>query len=148
MITLEKVLFLRNVPLFGGMDSRDLAVVSEIAEEVVFSAGSCVIEEGEYGESMFVIVRGSVRLHRGDVTLQTLEPPTYFGELSILDGEPRVASATAVTDCLLLEIARDKFHGILRQHSQASLEVIRCLVRYLRSAWTPAAAPVADRQAG
>jgi len=133
VITIEKVLFLRNVALFASMPSRELGRIAGIADEVVYPAGSVVIKEGDYGDSMFLIVEGQVRIYRGEVELTTLGPRAYFGEMSILDGEPRSASAAAASDCLLLRINQADFHEILSANFEATLSIVRMLISHIRS---------------
>ena len=133
MITVQKILFLRNVPLFSGMPPSELSYLAGIAEEVVYSAGSPIIREGEHGDSMFLIAEGEVQIHRGEGQLAVLRQQDYFGEMSILDGEPRSASASALTDCLLLRINQADFHDILSHHFEVALTIIRTLTRRLRN---------------
>ena len=133
MPTVEKVLFLKRVPLFSGVPTPELVRVAGIAEEVNFEPDVQIIEEGESGSSMFLIVEGEVLIHRGDQHLATLNPKECFGEMSILDHEPRSASATSLTDCLLLKVEQDHFHDILAQNLDVSLAIIRTLTRRLRS---------------
>tara|TARA_Y100000588_G_scaffold386189_1_gene481200 strand:- start:110 stop:565 length:456 start_codon:yes stop_codon:yes gene_type:complete len=132
MITIEKILFLRNVPLFSGMLPRELSHLAGIAQEVVYTSGEQIIKQGEHGTSMFLIVEGSVRIHTDALALAVLGEKDYFGEMSILDGEPRSASATADTDCLLLRIDQDNFQTILSNHFEVALTIIRTLTQRLR----------------
>ena len=134
MITVQKVLFLRNVPLFSGMPPSELSHLAGIAEEYVYSAGETIITEGDHGDSLYLIVEGNVRVHRGDTSLAELAPQDYFGEMSILDGEPRSASVTANTDCLLLCISQADFHDILSRHFEVALTIIKTLTQRLRTA--------------
>jgi len=133
MPTVEKVLFLKRVPLFSGMPTRDLVQVAGIAGEVLCEPEERIITEGEQGNAMFLIVEGEVSIHRGDQRLATLRAQDCFGEMSILDNEPRSASATALTDCLLLKVDQDPFHAILDQNADVALAIIRTLTRRLRS---------------
>lgn len=133
MPTVEKVLFLKRVPLFAGMPTRDLVQVAGIAEEVICEPEERIITEGDQGNAMFLIVEGEVAIHRGDQRLATLRPQDCFGEMSILDNEPRSASATALTDCLLLKVDQDHFHDILVENADVALAIIRTLTRRLRS---------------
>ena len=133
MILVEKVLFLKHVSLFSRMSVGDLGRVAEIAEEVVYTASSNIFREGDYGDTLFTIVDGSVQIDRRSESLALLQTRDYFGEMSILDGEPRSASATAVSDCLLLKISQEEFHDILSTHFDTALAVIKTLSRNLRS---------------
>jgi CRP-like cAMP-binding protein len=132
VITVQKILFLKNVPLFSGMPPEDLGHLAGIAEEIVYSEGDEIIREGDHGDEMFLIVEGKVGIHRQSESLAVLVDRDYFGEMSILDGEPRSATATAQADCLLLRIRQTDFYGILERHSNVSLTIIHTLTRRLR----------------
>ncbi len=132
MIIVQKILFLRNVSLFSGMPPRELSHLAGIAEEVVYSEGETIIVQDEHGDSMFLIVEGSVQIHRDRQELAELKGKDYFGEMSILDGEPRSASATATSDCLLLRIKQADFHEILSQRVQVAMTIIQTLIQRLR----------------
>ena len=133
MILVEKVLFLRHIPLFSSMSVADLGRVAEIAEEVVYPADAKIFSEGDYGDSLFLIVDGVVQIAHADEQLALLSAKDYFGEMSILDGEPRSATAIAAVDCLLLKIQQEDFHQILSAHFDASLAVIKTMSRNLRT---------------
>jgi CRP-like cAMP-binding protein len=81
---------------------------------------------------MFLIVEGEVLIQRGETPLKTLGPRDFFGEMSIIDGEARSASATAVTDCLLLRIDKEDFQELLSTYSSAAVSVVRALNQRLR----------------
>ncbi len=133
MITLEKLLLLREVPLFEQIPSAELARIAEIADELVVAAGQAVFAEGDFGDALFVIADGRVRIVKGSRVIATLEKASYFGEMSLLDGEPRSAGAVAETDSLLLCISQKDFHTILARHFDAALAVIRTLSRRVRA---------------
>jgi CRP-like cAMP-binding protein len=133
MIVVEKVLSLREVALFQRMPVRELTRIAAISEVVDCTAGERIFAEGDFGESMFVIVEGQVVISRGNLVLATLGEREYFGEMSLFDGEPRSATATAKVDSLLLEIRQQAFLEILSQHFEAALAVIRLLSQRLRS---------------
>ncbi len=133
MIIVEKIIFLRNVHLFSNMPLSGLEHLAGATEEAIYSAGESIIREGEYGDSMYLIVDGEVRIHIGEKELSVFNEKDYFGELSIIDGEPRSASASAHTDCLLLKINKEEFNEILKQHSDSALAIIQALTRDLRN---------------
>ena len=132
MIVVEKMLFLRQVPLFSNMATSELTQVASIAREVIYPAGSRIIQEGERGDNMFLIADGEVSIQRGETVLKTLHPKDFFGEMSIIDGEARSASALAQTDCLLLRIDRADFNDLLSTYNSAAISVIRALIQRLR----------------
>lgn len=132
MITVEKILVLREVPLFQGMAANELARIANISEVVDYAAGETVFAEGDFGECLHVIVAGAVSISHKGLVIRTLTEREYFGEMSLLDGEPRSATATAVEDSLLLEIRRQQFHEILSRRYEAALAVIETLSQRLR----------------
>ena len=119
------------------MPPGTLRHIAGIAEEVIYTTGDPIIQQGDHGDSMFLIVEGEVRIYQNSSDLATLKEQDYFGEMSILDGEPRSASAAAATDCLLLRINQSDFHDILSSHPEVALAIIRTLSQRLRNAGTP-----------
>src|SRR5260370_37259095 len=132
MIVVEKVLFLRYVPLFSNMATNELTQVAAMAREVTFPAGYRIIQQGDHGDNMFLIVEGEVLIQRGDTPVKTLHPRDFFGEMSIIDGEARSASAIAQSDCLLLRIDKDDFEGLRSTYNSAAISVVRALNQRLR----------------
>ena len=138
MILVQKILFLKNVPLFSSMPPNELSYLANIAEETIFGAGQTIITQGEHGESLYLIIEGTVTVTQNGETIAQLAENDYFGEMSILDGEPRSASVKADTDCLLLRISKDDFYAILARYHDVSLHIIRTLTQRLRQSLTPA----------
>ena len=130
MILVQRILFLKNVPLFSTMPPDTLAWVAEAADETSCPSGQTIFEKGSEGDSMYVIADGSVRIHDGDKTLASLPQGAFFGELSILDGETR--SASAETDCLLLVIRQNSFRRILSKQFDVTENLLKILVRRIR----------------
>ncbi|MFT5367951.1 MAG: CRP-like cAMP-binding protein [Candidatus Latescibacterota bacterium] len=132
MILVQKILFLKNVPLFSSMPPGELSHLAKIAEEMIFDTGETIITQGELGESLYLIIEGTVSVEQNGKRVAKLNESDYFGEMSILDGEPRSADVKAITDCLLLCINKDDFHVILARHHEVSLNIIRTLTHRLR----------------
>ena len=132
MITVQKIMFLKNIPLFSGMPPEELGHLAGIAEEVIAQEGEVIIRQGEHGEEMYLIVEGKIEIHTDTESLAVLKEHDYFGEMSILDGEPRSATATARADCLLLRIRQSDFHDLLERHFNVSLTIIHTLTQRLR----------------
>jgi uncharacterized membrane protein len=87
---------------------------------------------GDVGTELFVVDTGQVAItvpdERGDhITLQTLGPGGVFGEISLLDGGPRTATARAVSDSALLMLPREAFHGFLREHPDAAIDLLQIM---------------------
>lgn len=130
--TVEKVLFLKSIDLFRALPSEELAQIAEIAEEQPLAAGDQVFVEGEPGDALYLIVEGKVKAHKGDKELARMGVRDVFGEISVLDSEPRSATVTAVEDAVLLKIGRDDFRDILSERPEIAMGVMKVLTRRLR----------------
>jgi len=96
------------------------------------AAGTEICREGEPGNTMFAIVEGTVEIRRGGRVLETLGEGEFFGEMALVDHSPRSASASARTDCRIVEIDEKRFGFMVQQTPYFALEMIRTLVRRLR----------------
>ena len=114
------------------MPPDTLAWVAEAADEVNYLAGQTIFEKGSRGDSMYVIADGTVIIHDEGKTLVELPREAFFGELSILDGETRSASAKAKSDCFLLVIRQASFHRILSKQFDVTESLLKILVRRIR----------------
>jgi CRP-like cAMP-binding protein len=132
--TVEKVLFLKSIDLFRALPGEELAQIAEIAEEVPIGSGGLVFAEGEPGDALYIVVEGRVRVHVGARQLAELGERECFGEMSVLDSEPRSASVSALTEALLLKIGREEFKDILSERPEISLGIMKVLSRRLRDA--------------
>jgi len=130
--TVEKVLFLKSIDLFRTLPSEELAQIAEIAEEQPLSAGDQVFGEGELGDALYLIVEGKVKVHKGDKQLVQLSVRDVFGEMAVLDSEPRSASVTVLDDAVVLKIGRDDFRDILSERPEIAMGVIKVLSSRLR----------------
>ena len=133
LLTLERVLFLKKVDVFAQVDDDVLVDLATATDEREFSAGECIIQEGDTGRELFIIVDGSVRIHRGEQTLATMGSKSVFGELAALDPEPRNASVTAVEDTRMLILKHTVLIDHLMANRELALSVIRFLIRRLRA---------------
>ena len=132
MLTVQKVAFLQRIELFAGMTSQELSRIAAIAEEVVYPEGSVIFKEAEFGQTLFLVVDGEVRLYTKHRDLEPAIQNDYFGEMTLIDGQPRSASATAISDCLLLSISQEAFLEILSSNFEAALAIMRTLSQRLR----------------
>jgi len=96
--TVEKVLFLKGVDLFRGIPGEELSHIAQITDEVEYSPAQEVFKEGDQGDAMYLIVDGKVKVHSGEQIFAELGMKQCFGEMAILDAEPRSASITALSD--------------------------------------------------
>ncbi|MEO6940946.1 MAG: MFS transporter [Candidatus Kapaibacterium sp.] len=133
MLRLERVMVLRTVSIFRDTPENLLADVAGITSEVHVRAGETFISADDVGRCMYIIVEGSVRVHRADFTLATLNRRDIVGELSMLDPEPRSATVTAIQDTHLLRIDQDPFYEIMADRIEVARGVLGVLCRRLRA---------------
>jgi small-conductance mechanosensitive channel/CRP-like cAMP-binding protein len=102
---------LAGTDLFGLLSDEERRGLAEVSPIHAFGAGESIVRQGDEGRSAYVVCKGRVRvsLDPGDAELATLEPGAYFGEMSLLTGEPRTATVRAVGDCEVMEVASDQF---------------------------------------
>jgi small-conductance mechanosensitive channel/CRP-like cAMP-binding protein len=106
---------LAGVAIFADLSEAQREELEESARRLLYAAGEVIVRESDAGSSMFVVARGeaTVTLAHTDGTLARLGAGAFFGEMSLLTGEPRTATVTAATDCELLEISADAFRRIV-----------------------------------
>ncbi|GAC1646597.1 MAG: hypothetical protein NVS4B12_13720 [Ktedonobacteraceae bacterium] len=120
---------LAEIPLFSNMDDEERAEIRSIMTERVFQPGQQVMKAGEPGCAFNIIERGEVEIWLKDtdgkkVVLDVLGPGKFFGELSMLSGETRSASATSSEELVTLELDRNEFFDFLRRRPDAALDVL------------------------
>jgi CRP/FNR family transcriptional regulator, cyclic AMP receptor protein len=119
--------------LFTGLPDEQLRAIAGSAEEVEFPAGRVIARQGEVGTGFFVVVDGTVRVVRDGELLATLGPGEFFGELSILDGQPRIAQVVTDEPTRCLALASWDFERILLEHPSLAIGILRGLASRLRS---------------
>lgn len=142
MLTIERVICLKAVPMFAEASEEILADVAELLEEVEVKKGEVVFEKGAAGDSMYIVLSGRVRVYDGARTIVELGEKEIFGELALLDPEPRLASVAAVEDTRLFRLDREAFAELMAGNIEIVRGVLHVLCERLR-AFSPYAA---DRQ--
>ena len=121
----RRVELIGGCPLFHGLDAAGLAAVAAAAIEVEFPAERVIARQGEIGTGFFVVVDGTVRVIRDGAVVARLGPGEFFGELSVLDGGPRVAQVVADGPTRCLALASWDFERVLREEPGVALSVLR-----------------------
>ncbi len=130
----ERVIFLKAVSLFSETPDDVLAEVAAVLEELEVKTGQTIIEKGEPGSALYIIIDGQVQVHDGVRTLATMGKQDVFGEFSILDPGPRSASVTALEKTRLLRLEQEPFYELIDDHSVVARRIMQILVRQLRHA--------------
>ena len=130
---------LRSVPLFADLEEGELERFSQVAVPRSFPAGTRVFHEGDSSDASYIVSGGSFRVTREHsdgraITLATLGPGEIFGELAMLDGDTRSASAESITDGTLLALPANDVRSLLARNPEIALKLVAGLVRRLRAA--------------
>jgi CRP-like cAMP-binding protein len=120
--------------LFAGLTPDELASIAQRAVEIPFEAGHVIARQGEIGTGFFVVASGRVRVVRDGIALAEMGPGEFFGELSVIDGEPRNAQVITSEPTVCLGIASWDFESMLVEQPRVALAVLRAVVSRLRSA--------------
>jgi CRP-like cAMP-binding protein len=132
LLTIEKVIILKSVSIFAETPEEILADVALSLDEVTFQPGEPIIQKGDIGQSMFVIVEGKIRVHDGDKTIAFLGNRDIFGEMAALDPEPRSATVTAEEETHLFKLRHDVLYELMADHIDVARGIIRVLCQRLR----------------
>jgi CRP-like cAMP-binding protein len=143
--TMERVLFLRKVPLFAELPPPDLAPIAAIAQERLYADGEVIAEQGDVGAEMYIIVSGAVAVvaRSGETArvIATRSSGDVVGEMSLMTSQPRIAGLVPEGAVRVLSIDRRRFDSILRERPDTSIAVIQVLCRRLAEAGRDPAAP-------
>ncbi|MCI0572089.1 MAG: DUF1003 domain-containing protein [Myxococcaceae bacterium] len=130
---------LREVSLFAALDDEERAHLAAQLDVVELSAGEKFFSRGDPGGSLFIVSEGEVQLSLEDTTgqvivFETARRGAYFGELSLLDGEPRSADARAIRDTTCLRVDRHDLERLFGRHPSCAMDVLTAIGRRLREA--------------
>ncbi|HSM71227.1 MAG TPA: HEAT repeat domain-containing protein, partial [Anaerolineales bacterium] len=135
--TLDRILLMREIPMFSRLSPEDLERIAEVAVEQLFPSGSFICHEGEHGDSLFIIVHGDVNVLKNTGSDQTIlavrKDGEFVGEMAILES-PSVRSATlqAATDVRMLVLDGESFKVILRDRPEVAISVLEHMSRRVR----------------
>jgi CRP/FNR family transcriptional regulator, cyclic AMP receptor protein len=132
--TQDKAAALAGVPLFAGISDDSMERLAAVAGEQGFGTGQFIVRQGQVGTGLYVILSGSVKVLRGADELAQLRAGEFFGELSVLDQQPRNASVQAAEPTQVLALASWDLLALLESDPQLSLNMIKSLVARVRSA--------------
>lgn len=131
--------FLARVPIFSSLPTEDLKCLADLCKPIVRDAGYVIFKKGDPPEAMYLIRSGKIAIttwteDNQELFLSMLHEGDFFGELALIDGSPRTASAKVFENVDLLEITRDDFLLFLRSRSDVCLAVTAVIAQRLRTA--------------
>jgi CRP-like cAMP-binding protein len=129
----KKLELLAHVPLFSGLDRAGLEQVGKLADEIDLPPGKELLREGSTPHEFFLIIDGTVAIVRDGERVNTLGPGDYLGEIALLDGGARSATASAETAVRLLVLGTREFHSLLVEFPDIRVAVLRTLAARVRT---------------
>jgi CRP/FNR family transcriptional regulator, cyclic AMP receptor protein len=135
----ERTMALKAVPFFTQLNDRELDVVRAVATEKTYAKNAVVLTEGEMGDSLYMIQSGKVKVFIGDedgreITLKMLGSGDFFGEMSMIDKQPRSASVTTVESSTFLVLTHAAFEKCVEQSPRIANMVMLILAQRVREA--------------
>lgn len=136
---MSKVALLRNVPLFAGLSDQELEALAGCLGRRAFGKGMIIFHKGGLGQSLYIIESGQVRIFSlsetgQEISINIYGPGDLFGELALLDGQPRSAGAMAMEKTVTLTLYRDDFLRYLEAFPGMRRGIMQVLSRRLRYA--------------
>ena len=125
---------LGDIWLFSACTAGQLRTIRRQVEEISVPAGRVLVEEGTVGREFFFILDGTATVRKGGRKVASLGPGQYFGELSLLDRQPRSATVTADTDLTLLVLDQRRFNGLLDDMPTLAHKLLAAMAQRIRDA--------------
>jgi putative iron-dependent peroxidase len=128
----DRLELLRKVPLFSGLGRSEIERLGALANEIDVPDGKILTRQGESGQEFFVVLSGYVSVARDGVRLARLGPGQFLGEIALVDGHPRSATATADGPARLMVLNHHEFDSLLSEFPAISRQIVRALVERIR----------------
>lgn len=124
---------LEKAPLWSGLSKKELKSMVSASRERRFESGDTIVKKGEGGVGFYLILDGSVEIRSDGNTLSKLGPGQFFGEMSVLDNQPRSADVVTVQPSRVLILTAWEFKGLISAKPRIALKMLQELVRRLRN---------------
>jgi CRP/FNR family transcriptional regulator, cyclic AMP receptor protein len=123
---------LKKVPLFAGLDDKELEDIANSMRERRFKAGDTVTQEGAGGVGFFVVEEGEAAVTVGGETKASVGPGDYFGEIALINESPRTATLTATTDMLCYGMTPWDFRPLVESNSTIAWKLLTAMAEKMR----------------
>ena len=133
LLTVEKVMILKTVDIFAHAPADILVDIAALLKETEMEAGATIFEKGAVGDSMYIIVEGAVEARDGAQIFARMGEREVFGEMALLDGDPRTATIYTVQPTRLLRLDQEPFYELMDDHIEIARGVIHVLLQRLRA---------------
>jgi CRP/FNR family transcriptional regulator, cyclic AMP receptor protein len=132
LTSIQRLLLVQKVPIFQELRDDFLVRLAATMEELSFPAKHLIVRQGDAGRSLYVLASGRVQVHIGDHKLAQLTREDCFGEMAVLDAEPRSASVTTLEVCDCLMLTQQQLYEAIDETPGIAVNIIRLLSRRIR----------------
>jgi len=132
LLTIERVIILKSINLFSEISENDLLSVATQLNELDYSKDSTIIKQGEFGTSMYILVRGNADVVIDNKVVTTIGENDIFGELAALDPEPRSATIKTKEDSLVFKINSSVIYNLISEYPNVARGIIKILCNRIR----------------
>ena len=122
---------LASVPLLAGLPDRVRRRLAEIGKRRRYAAGDPIVQEGESGIAFYIVLNGSARVEQRGQAIGRVGAGEFFGELALIEDEPRTASVIADEETETLGFTRWEFTALLEEHPQVAVPMMNALIKRL-----------------
>jgi CRP-like cAMP-binding protein len=127
----RKVDLLRGIPLFSECSRAELEAIARVTDELALPEGRVLMRQGAKGRELVVLVDGDVAIERNGKRIAVRSGGDFLGELALVTGRPRTATATAITDLRVLVLDGLSFDRLLRDVPTIGLKIMRAVAERL-----------------
>lgn len=128
----ELLQFLSKIDLFHFFSREELAAFLEKATEMRVAKGVILFYEGDPGQEMYIVLRGMIKVFRGNRVIDIVKPGDYFGEMAIIENQPRSAGVAALEDSVLLQVPFAMFQEYFSRQPKSLVAMMRTLSQRVR----------------
>lgn len=132
LTSVQRLLLVQKVPIFKELRDDFLVRLAAAMEELSFPAKHTIVKQGDEGRSLYILASGQVQVHIGHRLLATLQKEDCFGEMAVLDAEPRSASVTTLEPCDCLMLTQQQLYEAIDETPGVAVNIIRLLSRRIR----------------
>ncbi|MGW8324347.1 MAG: Crp/Fnr family transcriptional regulator [Desulfobacterales bacterium] len=133
----DKIMLLKGIDIFESLSVGELAAIASVAEVADTPAGQIIIEEGTFGETMYLIIQGEVSVIKelgkvNEIEIDRIKPGEYCGEMALFEDVERSASIRTEMKCNFMVLHKQEFREIVREYPQIALEICKVLSGRIR----------------
>jgi CRP-like cAMP-binding protein len=133
LTSVQRLLLIQKVPIFEELRDDFLVRLAATMEELSFPTNQLIVKQGDEGRSLYILASGQVKVHIGDREIAKLKKEDCFGEMAVLDAEPRSASVTTLEPCECLVLTQQQLYEAIDETPDVAVNIIRLLSRRIRA---------------